>query len=59
MVYFTLSGTDMNAYTLSSDDCSVTGTELADELTDPTLTLTMNADTSTPSMTTLDALCPD
>jgi hypothetical protein len=48
----------MDAYDLTNDDIDVTGTELAEELDDPGLTLTVNAD-STASMTTLEALCPD
>lgn len=57
-LFYTLSGTDMDAYTLENDDVTVTGTALEDELEDPTLTLTVNSD-STASMTTVDALCPD
>lgn len=57
-LYYTLSGTDMDAYSLTNADVDVTGTELAEELEDPGLTLTVNAD-STASMTTLEALCPD
>lgn len=57
-LFFTLTGTDMDAYGLLSASVAVTGTELEDELEDPTLTLTFNDD-STASMTTLDALCPD
>jgi hypothetical protein len=57
-LFFALTGTDMDAFTLDNDEMTITGGDLADEVDDPELTLTADAD-SLPSLTMLDATCPD